>query len=304
MRRILVLALLLAGCARPAAPDAARIRAHQAFLADDAREGRLAGSPGGHEVALYLSARAGELGLRPAGVKDSWFQPFGDPGKKNVLAWLPGRDAALRGQYVVLAAHYDHVGRGHRGSQGGKVGEVHNGADDNASGASVVLDLARVLASAPPRRSVLVAWFDNEENGLEGSRAWTAAPTRPLADCRAMVNVDMVGRNETERIYCGIQKVDGKARYPAWEGLIRAVEADAKARFDWTEFDPFIKRSDHWPFMEKGVPAMFFTGGLHPDYHREGDDLEKINVEKQLRVAGIVLDLVRRAADGDGRLDQ
>ncbi len=310
MRRVPALLLLLAGCTPEAPPESLivvdGIRRHQAFLADDAREGRLAGSPGGHEAALYI-ARAGlDLGLLPAGVGGTCFQPFGpaaagpgEVGKKNVLLWLRGRDSALRDEYVVVAAHYDHVGRGLKGSQGGKVGEVHNGADDNASGASTVLEVARAALRLRPRRSVLFAWFDNEEERLEGSRAWTSNPTRPLGRCRAMLNCDMIGRNETEKIYCGIEKVGGKARFPRWEALVREGERAAGAAFDWTEFDPFIKRSDHWPFMEKGVPAMFFTGGLHADYHKDGDDLEKINFEKEVRVGRILLDLLRRAADGD-----
>ena len=307
--------LVLVGALSQDDPDKAResiraadIRRHQAVLSTDAMKGREAGSKEGHQAALYIVKEARKLRLKPAGVARSYFQPFGGEkrrpgavGRKNLVARWPGRDRARREEYVVVGAHYDHVGLGYKGSNtqaGGKAGEVHNGADDNASGASVLLDLAQAVTRAKFSRSVVFIWFDAEEQGLAGSKAWTANPTLDLEKCVAMINCDMIGRNETRKIYAGVDRdKEGKARFPKWEAAARDVEKAYGLEFDWKWFQPHIKRSDHWPFMEKGVPAIFFTGGLHADYHTHRDDLEKINFEKEELVGRVLFTLLRKAAD-------
>src|SRR6185436_13897198 len=225
-------------------------------------------------------------GFKPAGSDGTYFQPFGE-GRRNVAALWPG---SAGDEYVVVAAHYDHLGR--------KDGVLYPGADDNASGASTVLDIAEAVSKSRLRRSVLVMWFDGEENNLAGSRWWAAHPTLPIEKCFAMLNCDMIGRNEATKIYCGVQKLKSKEpKYPKWADEVKAAESKFGATFDWTEFDPFIQRSDHWPFMEKGVPALFFTGGLHPDYHKPGDRLEKINFAKEERVGRILFSILAKVAD-------
>jgi Zn-dependent M28 family amino/carboxypeptidase len=141
-------------------------------------------------------------------------------------------------------------------------------------------------------------WFDGEENQLEGSRWWAAHPTLPIDRCFAMLNCDMIGRNEITKIFCGVEK-DGRKEptYPKWAAELREAESRFGATFDWTEFDPYIKRSDHWPFMEKGVPALFFTGGLHADYHKEGDRIEKINFAKEELIGRILYSILAKVAD-------
>ena len=286
-------ALLLAvSCGRGAEDPVLSIRAddirgHQMVLASEEMAGRGAGSEGGRKASAYLADRAKAWGLAPAGADGTYFQPFGE-GRRNVAAWRPGRSGD---EYVVVGAHYDHLGR--------REGRVYPGADDNASGSSTVLDVAEAVSGTTFRRGVLVIWFDGEENSLEGSRWWASHPLRPIDRCVAMVNCDMIGRNEASKIFCGVEK-DGQKRpkYPKWVAEVKAAESAFGASFDWNEFDPYLKRSDHWPFMEKGVPALFFTGGLHADYHQPGDRLEKINFVKEELIGRIVYTILARVADG------
>jgi hypothetical protein len=292
MKATLPILLLLASC--PGAQDAPDllsgiraedIRKHQTFLGSEALEGRGPGTEGARKASAYIADRVKEWGYAPAGTDGGWFQPFGE-GKRNVAALRRGSGD----EYVVVAAHYDHLGK--------KGGVVHPGADDNASGTSTLLDVAEAVGKSRFARSVVFLWFDGEENHLEGSFWWTAHPTLPLEKCVAMLNVDMIGRNETAKIYCGVEKDASKEpRYPKWAAEVKAVEQKFSASFDWSEFDPYIKRSDHWPFMEKGVPALFFTGGLHADYHKPGDTIEKINFAKEELIGRIVYTLVERVAD-------
>lgn len=289
---------------------AADIQKHQGVLADDAMEGREAGSEGGHRAALYIGEQLKAWKFRPGGAEKTFFQPFGRPaakplekGKKNIIAVWPGSDPTLKEEYVVLGAHYDHVGRGKRNSNGGKIGEIHNGADDNASGASTVLEIAEAVSQCAFKRTVVLMWFDSEENSLEGSRHWAANPTLPVDRCFAMINCDMIGRNEPRKLIIGVEK-DEKAepKYPKWAALVKEVEKKYSMTFDWSSFDSYIRRSDHWPFMEKGVPAMFFTAGVHADYHKDTDDLEKINFAKEEFVGRITFTILSRAANLEARL--
>ena len=221
------------------------------------------------------------------------------PSLKNVYAIVPGADPGQR-EYVVVGAHYDHVGLGHRNGNkgaGSTPGQVHNGADDNASGASTLLEVAEAVLKAKLPRTVVLVWFDGEEGGLAGSRAFVADPPLPIADCRAMINMDMIGRNETEKVVVGLHKTaEGAPVFPRWASLVGDLEKGLGGRWDWTSFDAYIKRSDHWPFMAAGVPAIFFTGGLHADYHTERDDVEKINGAKQEAVGRAVYRLAAAAA--------
>jgi Zn-dependent M28 family amino/carboxypeptidase len=287
------------------------IKKHQVYLSSDELEGREAGSEGGHKAALYLAIQASKRGLKPGGVDGTFFHPFGpSPGKplekgmKNVVAVFAGSDPKLKDEFVVVGAHYDHVGLGIRNSNrqaGGKPGEIHNGADDNASGSSTLLEVAGAAAKAKLKRTVVVIWFDAEESALAGSKAWVASPTLPIEKCVAMVNCDMIGRNDVKQVTVGVHKDEqGTPKFPKWADAVKEVETAFGASFDWTGFDSYIKRSDHWPFMEKGIPAVFFTGGLHADYHTQNDDVEKINFPKEERVGRMIFTLAARAANRDG----
>src|SRR5262245_60641617 len=236
---------------------AADIQKHQVVLADDAMEGREAGTDGGHKAAIYIAEQLKKLKLRPGGAEETYFQPFGEPaakplekGKKNIIAIRPGSHETLKEEFVVIGAHYDHVGRGRRNSTGGKVGEVHNGADDNASGSSTVLDIAEAVSQCSFKRTVVCMWFDGEENALEGSRYWAAHPTLPIDKCFAMINCDMIGRNDPKKLIIGVEKERSlEPKYTKWVALVKEIEKKTGLAWDWTSFDSFIRRSDYWPFM-------------------------------------------------------
>lgn len=296
MRILLPLLLVLAACGRD--PEviqddlkvrAEDIRKHQSYLGSTELEGRAPGSEGSRKASVYIAAQMEQWGYKPAGTDGGWYQPFGE-GRRNVVAV---QDSPMD-EIVVLGAHYDHLGK-----QGDT---VLPGADDNASGTSTLLDVAEAVSKARYLRKLVFIWFDGEENQLEGSRWWTSHPTLPLGKVVAMVNLDMIGRNETTKVFCGVEKLNGSPRYPKLAGELEVVETQYQMKFDRTEFDPYIKRSDHWPFMEKGVPALFFTGGLHADYHKAGDTIEKINFEKEERVGRMVVGLIIRLASHSGPL--
>ncbi|HEV3026927.1 MAG TPA: M28 family peptidase, partial [Planctomycetota bacterium] len=188
---------------------AADIRKHQEFLGSTDLEGRGPGSEGSRKASDYIAARVKEWGYLPAGTDGGWFQPFGE-GKRNIAALHRGSSD----EYVVLGAHYDHLGK--------KGNAVFPGADDNASGTSTLLEVADRVGKAKGTRGVLFLWFDAEENHLEGSRWWASHPTLPIDKCFAMVNVDMIGRNETAKVFCGVQKT--KAKEPVYPKLASALK--------------------------------------------------------------------------------
>lgn len=213
---------------------------------------------------------------------------------RNVLGFLPGSDPALRDEVVVVGAHYDHLGLGHHGGSlaGGKArGEIHNGADDNASGTAGILELAQAFAQSPPRRSILFIAFSGEERGLLGSAHWVKHPTLPLARVAAMVNLDMIGRLREEL------EVGGVGTAASFAALVeREIAAEGlKGKLTSSGFGP----SDHASFCGAGIPVLFFFTGLHEDYHRPSDDVERFNAEGAAHVARVAERCVRAIADGE-----
>lgn len=228
----------------------------------------------------------------------------GYPGKgtKNIVAVWPGTDEKLKDEVVVLGAHYDHVGYGRQGSNGGS-GKIHNGADDNGSGTSTLLDVAEAFKEVKLKRTVVLLWFDAEEKGLVGSKAWCDSPTVPAASIVFMINLDMVGRNDIKKILVGVEKDPQKTpKYPKVVTLLNEAERRFGIAFDMSGADDLIQRSDHWSFMQKGVPAVFFTGGLHGDYHTDRDDVEKINFPKEELIGKIAFFLAHKMANAPGTL--
>jgi hypothetical protein len=225
---------------------------------------------------------------------------------KNVLALLePGKppettggqapDASKGRETVLVGAHYDHVGRGHFGSLSGQPGgKIHNGADDNASGTSALLEIAGALAARRDelRRPVLFLAFSGEELGLLGSKHYVGAPVVPLADSVAMVNLDMVGRSKGDKLFVG-----GTGTSPVWPALLERENAATK--FALTLWPGGKAPSDHQSFYEKGMPVLFFFTGLHSDYHRPSDDWNTLEYAAHERVArlaaAVVSDLATRA---------
>jgi C-terminal processing protease CtpA/Prc len=247
------------------------LKKHVDVLADDSFEGREAGSRGGRAASVYLGREFARYQLKPAGGDGTYFQSFFG-NCRNVLGVLPGGDPALASEYVVLCAHYDHVGYGSRRNSNGPIGFIHNGADDNASGAAAVLEAIEALASLaePPKRSILFALWDSEENGLNGSRQWISNPTVPLRSITAAINLDMVGRLRNDRL-----TVYGTRTSPGLRRLMCEANRGCELLldFNWEMKDD----SDHHNFFTAGIPVMMFHTGLHDDYHRPSDDAVKIN---------------------------
>jgi hypothetical protein len=266
---------------------------HLNFLGSDTLEGREAGTSGGRAAAVYLTDKLTRLGLLPAGDAGRFTQDFG-AGYANLLAVLPGTDESLRGEYVVVGAHYDHVGYGRRGNAYGPIGYIHNGADDNASGTAAILEIAETLALADekPRRSILFAWWDAEEINLNGSEYWRMHPTLPLAGAQLAINVDMVGRLTDNGL-----NVHGARTAAGLRTLVclANVETDLPLGFHRRH----VRDSDHYPFFQGSVPYLSFDTGKHADYHRPTDDVERLNLPGLERVTRLICAAVRSAAGQD-----
>ncbi len=269
----------------------ADLKRHCGTLASDALEGREAGSNGGHAAAAYLQTELRKINGVTGATPTGWVQEFG-ASFRNVIAVLPGSDPGLRHEMIVIGAHYDHVGRGNATNSHGPFGQIHNGADDNASGTAALLELADVFASLKPgpRRTLLFAFWDAEEMGLLGSKYWVTHPTHPLKNIRLVVNIDMLGRlREGKLVVVGWRSAPGlRSR------LVRYNPAgDLEYRYEPT----VIGDSDHFPFYAAGIPSLHLDSGKHDDYHRPTDDADKLNYPGILRLAKLVFDLVQEAAN-------
>jgi aminopeptidase YwaD len=211
---------------------------------------------------------------------------------ENVIGVLPGSDPALKDENIVIGAHYDHVGFGHYGTRDSQTsGQIHYGADDNASGTAILLQLAERLSRAQfkPARTVVFAAFSAEELGLHGSRQYVNSPPMALSSTKAMVNLDMVGRLRDNRLTVfGTQSAKGLSDI--------VLEEAQKLGLQVTESDS-IGRSDHMSFYNKKIPALHFFTGSHADYHRPGDTWEKLNVEGMAKVTQLVRGIAERIAN-------
>ena len=202
----------------------------------------------------------------------------------NVLAWLPGQTD----EYVIVGAHYDHLGRGNFDSLApSQIGQIHPGADDNASGTAGVLELARLLAPqrGQLKRSILFMDFAGEELGLLGSAEWVKNPTRPLAKAVAMLNMDMIGRIKDDKVYIG-----GVGTGSTLKAILEQAQRETPFKIEYSAGG--YSSSDHTSFVAKKIPVLFFFSGLHSDYHKPSDTWDKINAPSAARL----LDLVENVA--------
>ncbi len=269
----------------------ADLKRHCGTLASDALEGREAGATGGQAAAAYLRTELGKInGITAAGTA-GWVQEFGS-NYRNLIAVLPGSDPVLRREIILIGAHYDHVGRGNQTNSNGPFGQIHNGADDNASGTAALLELADAFASlkTAPRRTLVFAFWDAEEVGLLGSTHWVSRPTHPLKDVRLVVNIDMVGRlREGKVVVVGWRSAPGlRSRLVRQNPL-----GDLEFRYEPT----VIGDSDHHPFYAAGIPSLHLDTGKHDDYHRPTDDADKLNYQGIRRLAELVFTVVHDAAN-------
>ena len=269
--------------------------ARDKVLADEKLEGREAGTPGGLEARKYLIEQYTKLKLQPAGPEGKFEQPFMS-NFCNIVGVIPGRDPALKNEYVLVEAHYDHVGHGGHGMSYDP-GGIHPGADDNASGSSALMEIVQAFTflSEPPKRSVLILATDAEEKGLFGSKHWAAHPTVPLEKVVAGINMDMIGRLRDDKLY-----VYGMRTGVGWRRLISEQNDDLRMNLDFNwEFKP---NADYYPIYEKGVPVLMFHTGLHENYHRTSDTPDRLNAPGMSRVARLVFCVVAELAERPERI--
>jgi len=248
-------------------------------------------------VAIVSSARAEEV--RAAAISGSSLDIRTDVRQtvadaRNVAALLPGSHPTLRNEYVIVGAHYDHLGFGGEGSLAPDSRDIHNGADDNASGTAAVVEIAKALVEGVrPDRSILFLAFTGEERGLWGSAYYVGEPTVDLTATVAMLNLDMVGRVEDDAI-----TVFGFGTADEWDDVVDQANAAISSPLNIGKSPDGYGPSDHSSFYGAGIPVLHFFSNTHVDYHRPSDDWPKINGEGLERVVELTTGVVRRLADG------
>jgi hypothetical protein len=216
---------------------------------------------------------------------------------RNVIGALEGSDPVLKNEWVVVGGHYDHLGLGERDSMTpSQVGQIHHGADDNASGTAGVMELARLAANDDRqwRRSALFMAFAAEEIGLLGSAHFANNPTVPIGSIGAMINLDMIGRITNNRVFVG-----GVGTSPNYRTALEQLNAGTGLQLDFSESG--YGSSDHTSFNAKKIPVLFFFSGLHTDYHKPSDTADKINGEGAVKVASLVYGMMDRVANDNER---
>lgn len=275
-------------------------------LAGPSMRGRGFGTPELDRVAELLAEQFREAGLQPAGDQagsylQTWRAREGHPERqvvlKNVVGILPGRQAAWAGQSVIIGAHYDHLGLGWPDVHQGDAGTVHPGADDNASGIAVLLEVARALGKTwQPERTVVFAAFTAEEAGRLGSQYYVSHMSQfPVAQSIAMVNLDGAGRLGRNKL-----TVFGSASAREWPHIFRGVGYVTGVPIELVASE--WGTSDQRSFLDAGVPAVQLFSGVHGDYHRPTDTADKIDADGLVRVAAVVRELVVYLAGRDAPL--
>lgn len=281
---LLAAAALSFGCAnakstRPVTADSsdaqtARIMARLSALSADSMEGRQAGTQGGKRARAWLIRELSAIGVAPYGQSYEHViklpaRPNADTLGANVVATVPGRNA--NGPVLVLSAHYDHVGI--------RNGQIYNGADDDASGVVALLTIAERLKQDPPEHEVVLAFFDAEEGGLRGARAFVSDEVVPLSRIALNINLDMVSRQDGKALW-----VAGLAHYPGLRSLAEGAAAQSAIpiRFGHDTAsarpgDNWTNSSDHAAFHARGIPFLYLGVEDHADYHGPGDDWQKVD---------------------------
>ena len=284
----LALLLLLSSMAYAQSPQQERLTKHVYFLASDSLRGRNAGSDDADKAAKYIVQQFEAMGVEPY-FKEGYYQPFekyGTTTYKNIVGVIPGNDPVLKNEYIIIGAHYDHLGV--------KNEKVYNGADDNASGTATVIEMARILKDRQNqlKRSVIVVAFDAEEKGLWGSNH--LAETLDLSKIKLMMSIDMVGwlhKGKTLRLHGAATIKDGKK-------LLK--EAAEKMQLDINAYDfetSVFGATDTRGFAMKNVPTLYVTTGLKSPYHKPEDDAELIDYEGMDRITSYLADVTESLAN-------
>lgn len=293
--------------------EEAKIRTHVTYLASDELEGRGTNSRGYIKATDYVEARFKACKLLPlikTGGRDSYFQKFelkaheegnikseqhfDQAGSLNVLGMVEGTDPQLKQEYIVLSAHLDHLGK--------IDGVIHNGANDNASGSAAIMELARVIAKKPLKRSVIFALFGAEEIGLVGSKYFVNNSPVPLAKVVANINVDGVGAyidqpgDQMKLLAIG-------ATLPCADLEERLLQVNATTeKLELSTEDPeaYIMRSDQYNFLKRGIPVVMFTDYGNGHYHKPTDDADRLQYGKLTRLTNLIHQLTIDLGNGAG----
>lgn len=285
--------------------DEKKISDHIKTLSSDAMQGRGTGKAGEKMAAEYIQKQFKKLKLQPKGENNTYLQPFtfksgahgeGEGGTaNNIVGFLDNKAATT----IIIGAHYDHLGLGDQGSSldANPQSKIHNGADDNASGVSGVLELARYFSTNKinEKNNFIFMCFSGEELGLYGSKYFTEHPTLDFANVNYMINMDMIGRlDPTSKTLL----VNGTGTSPVWETLVKGLENEnVKIKTDSSGVGP----SDHTSFYLKNIPVLHFFTGSHGDYHKPSDDWEKINLKGEADVLTIIAKVIN-ALDSQPKL--
>lgn len=299
------------------------LRKSVAYLASDALEGRRTGETGATVASGYVANMFAKYKLKGGVVKNgkrNFLQPFeykprNEKGEVlqdakaleayNVVGILEGTDAVLKNEAIVIGAHYDHLGKGGMGSLAANSKEIHHGADDNASGTSALIELARQFAKEKKnKRTIIFIAFGGEEEGLLGSRFYVNNPIFPIEKTVAMLNMDMVGRlNENKLTVGGIGTANEWKSLVETKNIIEIIQAQldkdapivkgAKPLFALQLNEDGFGPSDHSSFYGKQIPVLFFFTGTHFDYHKPSDTADKINYEGLEKIMNYVGEIVR-----------
>ncbi|MFT7331359.1 MAG: hypothetical protein ACI848_001437 [Roseivirga sp.] len=275
------------------------------FLANDKLEGRATGSEGEKIASEYIAKRFKQLGLAPKG-SDGYFQSFSFKPKKDphseVKFTETTSDSIVTGRNVIgfidnkmentviIGAHYDHLGYGDEGSLHRGEKAIHNGADDNASGVSVMLNLADKLKNTNTNNNYLLMAFSGEEMGLLGSNYFVKNATIDTKKVNYMINMDMVGRLKDSML-----AVYGTGTSPIWSQTINSLNSD----FKLIEKESGVGPSDHTSFYLNDIPVLHFFTGQHENYHKPSDDAELLNYDGMYQISEYIYAIISDLNDND-----
>lgn len=279
------------------------LRVDVIYLSSNYLEGRETGTEGERLAAQYISSRFAAIGLKPKGDNNTFFQefpavvkphPHAEAGEsrtaRNVVGYIDNKAK----QTVIIGAHYDHLGYGAFGSLHAGEPDIHNGADDNASGVAGLLRLAEALKEkgAPRKNNYLFIAFSGEELGLYGSKFFVESAKGEWDKVNYMLNMDMIGRLDSVLV------VGGVGTSPAWNEIMPSI---ASGGFSIKTTESGMGPSDHAPFYLAEKPVLHFFTGQHGDYHKPSDDSELVNYEGIEKVTRYMLQLIA-SADAKGKL--
>lgn len=286
----LLVAAFLGACTSGPEPDAFQpddvairavdVQAHVDYLASDELQGRYAAAEGAQRAAAYVVEEFVRAGLEPFAGPGSWYQEIEEELAPNVIGLVRGTGVG----YLVVSAHYDHLRPRESGDD-----RIYNGADDNASGTAVVLELARAFGwraaqGDRPERSLVFVAFTAEEMGLRGSHFFVEHPPVELTEIVGDVNLDMISRGREDLIFCEA----GEGSDALLEAARTANAALGELEVRYGEHPEWLAQSDQYAFLQRGVPAIYFGVEDHPDYHQVSDHADRILPELAARVGRLV----------------